>query len=194
MIKVFYDLETTGVNPKKHSVHQIAGLVEIDGEIVEEFNIFTRPHPKAIIEPEALAVGDITEEQILAYPPMEAQHKALLKMLSKYIDRYNKKDKAWLVGYNNRSFDDVFLRAWFKQCKDIFFGSWFWSDSIDVLCLSSQYLLSRRAGMDNFQLGTVAKELGIFVDSDNLHDGLYDVKLTRQIYKIVTGEQEEDLF
>ena len=46
-IKVFYDLETTGVDVKKHSIHQIAGLIEINDEVVEKFNIFSRPHPKA---------------------------------------------------------------------------------------------------------------------------------------------------
>lgn len=29
IIKVFYDLETTGVEVKKHSIHQIAGLIYI---------------------------------------------------------------------------------------------------------------------------------------------------------------------
>lgn len=37
MKKVFLDLETTGVKVNKHSIHQIAVLIEIDGEIVESF-------------------------------------------------------------------------------------------------------------------------------------------------------------
>ncbi len=31
---LYYDLETTGVKYWKNGIHQIAGMVEIDGEIV----------------------------------------------------------------------------------------------------------------------------------------------------------------
>ena len=57
--------------------------------------------------------------------------------------------------------------------------------------LASQYLLKRRASMPSFKLKRVAKELGIVVEEESLHDAYYDVKLTRQIYRIVTGLQVE---
>ena len=59
IIKIFYDVETTGENPNKHSIHQVAGLIEVDDQVVEEFNIHSRPHPKAAIEPEALKVCNV---------------------------------------------------------------------------------------------------------------------------------------
>ncbi len=191
IIKVFYDLETTGLSPKKHSIHQIAGLVEINGKEVQEFDFKTRPHPKAILEPEALRIGGVTETQIMAYPEMSEVYLKLTVMLSKYIDKFDRTDKAWLVGYNNRSFDDPFLRSWFEQNDDPYLNSWFWSDSLDVFVLASQYLIKRRAKMVNFKLSTVAAELGITVEKSKLHDGSYDIELTRQIYNIVTGAIEE---
>jgi DNA polymerase-3 subunit epsilon len=42
--------------------------------------------------------------------------------------------------------------------------------------------------MENFKLSTVAKELVIITDETKLHDALYDIKLTRAIYTIVTNE------
>ena len=36
--------------------------------------------------------------------------------------------------------------------------------------------------MENFKLMTVARFLGIEVDESQLHDALYDVKLTKEIY------------
>lgn len=191
IIKIFYDTETTGDNPRKHSLHQVAGLVEIDEKVVEEFNFYSRPHPKAALDPLALEVSKVTEEQLKGYPPMEEAKAAFCKMLAKYINKYDKKDKAYLVGYNNRGFDDKFLRTWFELCDDPYFGSWFWPDSRDVLVLASEYLEPRRISMPNFQLHTVASTLGLVVDEDRLHDASYDVVLTRGIYRIVTGREIE---
>lgn len=187
IVKFFYDLETTGTDERKHGIHQIAGLIEVNGEIAEHFNFKVAPNPKAKIEPDALKVGNVTEEQIKAYPDMKRVYNQVLLLLSKYCDRYNQKDKIWLVGYNNRKFDDVFFRAWFEQNGDSFFGSWFWTDSLDVLVLASQYLIDRRRNMPTFKLKRVAKELGLEVDESKLHDAKYDIELTRQIYRIVTG-------
>ena len=55
--KFFYDLETTGVDHRRNGIHQLAGCIEIDGEIVESFNFKVAPNPKAIIEEEVLKVG-----------------------------------------------------------------------------------------------------------------------------------------
>lgn len=187
IIKFFYDLETTGTNPKKHGIHQIAGFIEVNNIVLQEFNFKVRPHPKAKIELEAMQKCNVTEEQILAYPEMYTVYKKLINMLKKYIDKYDSTDKAWLIGFNNRSFDDAFFRAWFEQNGDAFFGSWFWSDSLDALVLASQYLLERRAKMQSFKLHRVATELGLEVDESKLHDAMYDIYLTRQIYRISVG-------
>lgn len=191
MIKVFYDLETTGVNPKKHSLHQIAGCIEVDDEVVEWFDIKSKPHPKAIYEPEAMSIGGVTEAQLRGYQDMGVAYNIFKGILSKYIDKYNPKQKAVLVGYNNRYFDDVFLRVWFEQNGDNFIGSWFWNNSLDVLVLSTEYLLDRREDMPSFKLKRVAKEVGIPVDESKLHDAKYDIMLTRQVYRIVTGRDFE---
>lgn len=191
IIKIFYDVETTGENPRKHSIHQIAGLVEVDDMVQEKFNIYSRPHPNAILEPAALNVSGVTEEQILSYPSMTDAKNNFCRILAKYIDKYDKNQKAYLVGFNNRGFDDRFLRMWFTLCDDQFFGSWFWSDSRDTLVLASEYLESRRTSMPNFQLHTVAETLGIPVEKSKLHDARYDVELTRQIYRIVTNREIE---
>ena len=191
MIKIFFDAETTGTNPKQHSIVQLSGLIEIDDKVVDSFDYDVRPHPKAKIEAEALRINNKTEEQILGFPPMEDVQRAFVKKLGEYINKFDSKDKAYLVGFNNRQFDDIFLRMFFELCGDKFFGSWFWQDSLDVLVLASQYLLDRRTGMSSFKLKRVAKELGIVVDEKKLHDSVYDVELTREIYRITTGLEIE---
>lgn len=185
---LFFDLETTGTLVNKHGIHQISGKVLIDGEVKESFNLHVQPNPKAIIDPAALEVGGVTEEQIRAYPPMGEIYKQFVDMLSRYVDRYDKKDKFFLVGYNNAAFDNSFLRAWFVQNGDRYFGSWFWSNSIDVMVMATSYLLDRRSEMENFKQGTVAKALGIKIDDSKLHDAMYDIDVCKAIYDVVSAK------
>ena len=183
---LFFDLETTGTLVNRHGIHQISGMVVIDGEVRESFNFHVQPNPKADITQEALDVAGVTKEQIMAYPPMGEVYRQFVDMLAKYVDKYNRQDKFFLAGYNNASFDNQFLRAWFVQNEDKYFGSWFWSNSIDVMVLATPYLAARRAEMENFKQGTVAKFLGIDVDSNRLHDALYDIEICKAIFDIVS--------
>ena len=112
---LFFDLETTGLFPGKHGVHQISGEIIIDKVSKEKFDFKVRPNPNAVIEQEALDVAGVTKEQILAYPPMTEVYTQFVKMLSKYVDKFKKDDKFFLVGYNNASFDYQFLRGFFLQ-------------------------------------------------------------------------------
>lgn len=182
---LFFDLETTGTNPGRNGIHQISGQIMIDGKHVQDFDFHVQPNPKAVIEDAALNVGGVTREQVLAYPPMGQVYKEFVAMLDKYVDKYNKKDKFFLVGYNNAAFDNQFLRGFFLQNGDNYFGSYFWSNSIDVMVLASAYIADRRADMENFKLSTVAKFLGVSVSDDSLHNALYDIELTRAVYEIV---------
>lgn len=182
---MFFDLETTGTNPARNGIHQISGQIVIDGKKVEDFDFHVQPNPKAVIEEQALSVAGVTREQVLAYPSMGEVYKQLVAMLGKYVDKFNKKDKFFLVGYNNAAFDNQFLRGFFLQNGDNYFGSWFWANSIDVMVLASHHLASRRHEMENFKLATVAKFMGINVDDEALHDAFYDIYLTREIYKLM---------
>lgn len=185
---LFFDLETTGTQSDKHGIHQLSGAVVINGEIKEKFNLHVQPHPGAVIDPGALDVAGVTEEQIKAYPSMREVYSQFICILSRYVDRYNKSDKFFLVGYNNASFDNQFLRAWFSHNGDKYFGSWFWPNCIDVMVMATPYLADRRSQMLNFKQGTVAKTLGIPVDDEKLHDALYDIDICKSIYDIVCAK------
>ncbi len=184
---IFFDLETTGVNPGKNGIHQISGQIVIDGVVKESFDFHVQPNPKAIIEDEALKVAGVTREQVMAYPPMREVYNQFVGMLAKYVNKYDKKDKFFLVGYNNAAFDNQFLRGFFLQNGDNYFGSWFWSNTLDVMVLATAFLATRRPDMENFKLSTVAKTLGIEVKDDSLHNAMYDIDLTKAIFDIVTN-------
>lgn len=179
---VYFDLETTGVRFWKDGIHQLAGCIEIDGEVVETFDYKVQPYHKAEIDDNALAIAGVTREDLLKYEPMVQVYRKFVAMLGKYVDKYNKADKFTLCGYNNASFDNPFLRAWFVQNGDNYFGSWFWSSSIDIMVMAHYHLMNQRHLMTDFKLKTVAMVMGLEVDESKLHDGFYDIELTRGIY------------
>lgn len=185
---IFYDTETTGTNYMKHSIIELSGIVEIDGKVMEIFDYKVRPHEKAKIEPAALKSNGHKFEDLPHYPQMPMVHQLFRDLLLKYVDQYDRKDKIHLVGYNNRGFDDNFLRMFFNLCGDNFFGSYFWADTIDVMVLAARHLIDKRPEMPSFKLHRVAKTLGVPVDDNRLHEALYDSELTRGIYHILGTE------
>lgn len=191
-MKIFYyDVETCGLNPRQHSIHQLSAIIEIDGKVVETLDLKMRPHPKSKIDPMALSVSDVTEEQILAYPDPAVQFARLKAKLSKYIDPYDKKDAFYRCGFNNARFDDNFLLTFCDLYGEGLHFMYFRPESIDVMGLAAHYLAPVRDTMPSFKLHRVAKTIGIAVEKERLHDAIYDVELTREIYKRLNLPQIE---
>lgn len=185
---IFFDLETTGLDPKKCAIHQLAGKVLIDGKEVESFNIKLRPFENAVFEDAALETVKLTKEEIMAYPDYREGYAKFLYIVEKYVNKYDKKDKFFLAGYNIATFDIPFLRNFFLLNNNQYFGAYFWSVPIDVIILAQAYLMNYRPDMKDFKQGTVAAQLGIALKEENLHDALYDIEICHEIYKIVTKQ------
>ena len=181
MKMVYVDLETTGLDPEKNGVIQIAAIVEIDGEVKELVNLTVRPFMGDIVTEEALKVNGRTIEDLRAFRPAAEVYNEFVGVLGKYVDKYDWKDKFLWVGYN-ALFDSSFMRAWFKKNDDAYFGSWFFFPTLDVMVLAAAYLMEDRAEMKNFQLGTVAEMLDVKLEG-KLHDAMTDIRMTRDIFK-----------
>ena len=187
MIKhCFIDLETTGLDPVKHGVIQIAGIIPEGESESTIFNFAVRPHEMKIIEPDALKVNKHTEDEIAGFQSPKEVHDTLCLLFNTYVDKFDRQDKMFFLGYNVR-FDYDFLWQWFKDCGDKYFGSWFFNPPIDVMQAAIIHLQDRRAQMENFKLATVAKELGIEVKDEEPHDAMTDIELTKKIWDKVTA-------
>ena len=169
---LFYDLETTGYYYYKNSIHQLSAELEVDGVVVDSINIRMQPHPKAQVDPQALKKSHTTEEELYTFQTQQEGLKRFVQWLEQYVDRFDKKDKIFMCGFNNRRFDDPFMAKWFDLCGNSWLYSYFWSDSFDVLVMASLHFKDRRAELPSFQLKRIAMELGLTVDKEKLHDAL----------------------
>jgi len=180
----FIDTETSGTDYKKNALLQLSGIIEIEGQVKEEFNFYIKPFPFDEIIDESLTINNFTKEMIYNPPFMEPKkiQKEFTLILEKYVNRYDKYDKLFLCGYNSHSFDSPFLRYFFEKCGDNFFGSYFWHPGIDMMLVFARLLINKREQFENFKLPTIAKYCGLNVDPNNMHDAMYDVKLTRDLW------------
>ena len=182
---LYFDVETTGLSPAKDSIHQMGGIVEIDGVVVEEFDIRMKPInftelPETYVTP----VGGITKAMMADYLPQSQGFAQFKQILNKHVDKYNRNDKFFIAGYNCQAFDMLFLRTLFDRNGDTYFGTYFWSSSIDAMILAAYYLRDYRHKMPNFKLETVAAHYGLAVDGPGFHDALSDIRITRGIIQI----------
>lgn len=190
----FFDLETTGLDPKLSGIHQISARLFVDYLKEFEFNVHVRPFPNDQIDPKALEIAGKTIENLKQsdhYSPYKV-YKRIIEILSQFCNKFDKTDKIFLCGYNNATFDNPFFRSFFEKNGDKYFDSWFFSGAIDVMTLAAQQLTPVRHLMPNFKLATVAEQLGFAVEEDSLHDAFYDLVLTTNIFEKVTGIQFQD--
>ena len=104
-------------------------------------------------------------------------------MLGTYVGKYDKMDKFHFVAYN-ASFDDAFVREWFRKCGDKYLGSWFWWPAIDVAVLAAEAIGPERALMPNFKLTTVAEKFRVKAEG-SAHDALYDITITQKVHAAI---------
>lgn len=178
----FIDVETGGLDPQRSALLQLSGVIDINGEEVERFNYFIRPFENDEVNPKALQVNKFTLEQIQGFDSPAKVFGNFEAMLSKYVDRFSKYDKLFFIGYNSHAFDTQFVRNFFQKNGSKFYGSYFWAASPDVMLSWSAELMSVRHTMKNFKLMTVARKAGIVIDETRLHDAMYDIELTRELY------------
>lgn len=193
MLKLIHiDTETTGTNPTRHAVIQLAGVIEMirepgrgEGEVVEEFDIHMAPHAEAEIDPGALEVCGVTVDEIRAYQSPASGLSEFKRVLGRYVDKFNKRDKFFFCAYNG-NFDFNMIHALFQRGGDSYCGSWFWYPPMDVAVLAGKHFMDRRASLPNFKLSTVAGALGLLTGREKLHYALEDVLLSRAVYHAVT--------
>lgn len=181
MTKVlWFDTETTGVDPVKNDIIQIAGIVEIDGQEAERFEFKCLPRPGSIIEESALKVNNRTMEEIQNWPDPTEVYRKLLSIFSRYVDKYDKRDKMIPAGHVV-SFDVQMLAAFFKKSGDQYgIGSYMIWQPLDTMYIG---VLSKRLGIIdpiNLKLSELCSLFN--VKNEQAHDAFGDIVASRNLY------------
>jgi DNA polymerase-3 subunit epsilon len=180
---IFIDLETGGLGTK-YPITQMSWIIRVNGREYSK-NLFLKAK-KEDCDPKALEITGIDLDNPYAVEP-EYALKILIQDLEQFIDKDDPLDKFYLVGYNSHAFDCKFLRALFVKYYYTY-NKYFWSPSTDVMLIAAGYATGQRHTIGDFKLVTVAQSLGLEVDEDQLHDSMYDVLLTKDIYDILAKE------
>lgn len=183
---LYFDVETTGVDPVKNDIVQLSGLIEVDGEVVHEFNIKCQPRDFKTVEPKALEVTGLTLDVLKSYQSADdgfgefelaiagAKH-------SWAINKYDKNDKFTPAGYNV-GFDIQFLDQFFRKYGESYGSGWMqnWR-AVDGLAIV-RYLeyIGKIPVMPNHKLATMCDYFKIPIQA---HDALSDIKATRELIK-----------
>ena len=191
----FYDLETSGLNPRQDRIMQFAGQrTDMNLEpIGEPYNLLVTLNDDTLPSPDALMVTGITPQKTVEEGYTEAQ---FARMLSKEIFTPD----TIAVGFNNIRFDDEFIRhlLW-RNFHDPYEWSWKegrsrW-DILDVVRLTRalrpegiNWPLDAKGEPSN-RLELITSANGIA--HENAHDALADVTALIAVTKLIKQKQPQ---
>lgn len=207
-MKILYiDVETTGLDWNLHGIVQLAFIIEIDGQVVEQHECKMMPHIQDKIDKKAMDINGLfksctTAEDGYSWQWLDEQLNpfdvwiGVRNIWSKYIDKFNSQDKFIVAGYNCQAFDIPFLRKWIEKCEynDRYSvaGAFLGHTCLDPLPIlqfwkASGHLIDRSHTPLNLKLSTVCELLDI--DYQFAHDALSDIRATRILVKRVQASQ-----
>jgi exodeoxyribonuclease-1 len=190
----FYDLETSGLDPRQSHIMQFAGIrTDINLQpIGEPYNMLVRLSDDTLPNPEALLVTGITPQQTQSDGYSEAEFARTLT-----DDIFTPDTIA--VGFNNIRFDDEFVRyhLW-RNFGDPY--EWCWKDGRSRWDLLDVVRMTRALrpegiiwpvvdGKPTNRLELLTKENGI--DHFKAHDALSDVEALIAVTGLIKSKQPQ---
>ena len=190
----FYDLETSGLDPRTDRIMQFAGIrtdMELN-PIGEPYNIFVKLSDDTLPSPEALMVTGITPQQTQAEGYSEAE-------FAKLITEEICVPGTISVGFNNVRFDDEFIRymLW-RNFHDPY--EWCWKDGRSRWDLLDVVRMTRALRPDGINWpvidGKATNRLELLTKENNLdhfkaHDALSDVEALIAVTKLIKTKQPQ---
>jgi exodeoxyribonuclease-1 len=189
----FYDLETSGFNPREQRIMQFAGQ-RTDmhlNKIGKPFNIIIKLTDDVLPDPDAIMVTKITPQQTQESGISE---KEFLSIFHSQIA----KQGTIFVGYNTVRFDDEFIRyLHYRNFYDAY--EWHWKDDKSRWDLLDLVRMTRalRPGGINWPVDTEGKSVNKLellseankLNHKNAHDALSDVIATIELAKLIKSKQ-----
>lgn len=190
----WYDLETSGINPREDRVMQFAGQrTDLNLEPVgESFNLLVKLSEDTLPDPDAILLTGITPQQTLQDGLTEVE---FLKIFCEQVATPG----TIFVGFNTVRFDDEFMRfLLYRNYYDAY--EWEWSDGrgrwdlLDVVRMTRglrpdgiKWPFDSAQGKPTNRLELITKLNGI--DHQNAHDALGDVNASIAVAKLIKDKQ-----
>ncbi len=182
---LWIDTETTGLNPTKHGLRELAYILIIDGEVIKKdvLQIDTRTYKTHVeIDDKALELSNVTIEDFDNFDDSAYAFDKFSTLLE-YVDKEDKNDYFTLAGFNVK-FDNDFLREWFYD-NDVGaeFKNYFHYKVIDVFPLVITLKHLGLIDTENDKLKTVCEYFNIPIDA---HNALSDIEATKNLYELIS--------
>lgn len=182
MKTLWIDTETGGLIPGKSPILTMAGIIEIDNVVKEEFYFKVKPLPGQIIDDNALKINGINREEISTFEEPRVVHDKLNAILGKYCNKFDKNDKYVPGGHNVRFDIDKMLTPFYELQGDKFLFSWLDYHHLDTMSLA---LILRKQGwinVPNVRLETMCQAFGIPIKAHNAQE---DIRATRLLWNAI---------
>ena len=176
MKSIIIDVETTSLNADKGAIIELAALVLHDKKEVGRFEVRIEPFDGAEIS------YDIGKD--LRRIPQREAYIHFIQFLDKFINKFDKEDKFHFIAYN-AEFDTKFVRKFFERNGNAFYGSYFFSPSICMMQAAAMSFMKKhtRSNINSMKLKDVASANQITVKNEKLHNAMYDVEITYELFK-----------
>tara|TARA_Y100001970_G_scaffold213331_1_gene260631 strand:- start:95 stop:691 length:597 start_codon:yes stop_codon:yes gene_type:complete len=171
---IFYDLETTGLNPYHNKIIEVAGIKystekkKIIGEFRELVN------PKTPISSFITNLTGITNQMVENKDTID-------NVITRFI-QFCGENNVYLVSHNNDGFDKLFLEN-IVEYRKIIHKIHF----IDTLKLAKKLINNRKS----YSLKNLCNYANITYE--NAHRALVDAKLLYKLYRFLISENHSDL-
>jgi exodeoxyribonuclease-1 len=191
----FYDLETSGFNPRTARIMQFAGQ-RTDMQLVpmgEPVNVLIKLTADVLPDPDAVLVTGITPQQTLADGLTEAE------FLKLFYENVAVADTVF-TGFNSIRFDDEFMRFLnYRNFYDAY--EWQWQDGRSRWDLLDVVRMTRALRPEGLKWpfapdGKPTNRLEFLTSVNklshiNAHDALSDVRATIGLAKLVRSQHQE---
>jgi len=177
---LWIDTETTGLNAVRHDIIQLAGMVVIDGKVVDEFDLKCAPYDIDAVDAKALQVNGIKRDDLMKRPNPKDTLDVFVNRLDQHVNRFDKEDKLICAGHNV-GFDLDFTFNWFKKGGNDYFYSYADYHKLDTVPLAMWTNMMRLTNFKSYKLESLCNDLGIEIVG--AHDAMVDVKAARALIR-----------